>query len=166
MLSNSIFESVIQKTTYTVDEAKKKLEYYCAYQERCHQEVIDKLKGMKMIPQAIDVILVHLIQHNYLNEERFAKTYVRGKLRFKKWGKRRLTSELKKKDISKININQALTEIDDKEYIEIFNDLAEKRLNSIKEKDKYKKKRKLSNYLLYRGWETYLVYDKLNELIP
>ena len=154
-----------QKTTYTVDEAKKKLEHYCAYQERCHQEVVNKLKGMKMIPQAIDVILFHLIQHNYLNEERFAKTYVRGKLRFKKWGVRRLTSELKKKDISKININQALTEIDDKEYVEIFNDLAEKRLNSIKEKDKYKKKRKLADYLLYRGWEFDLVYNKVNELI-
>ena len=154
-----------QKGTYTVDEAKKKLEHYCAYQERCHQEVVNKLRGMKMIPQAIDVILVHLIQHNYLNEERFAKTYVRGKLRFKKWGKRRLTSELKKKDISKININQALTEIDDKEYVEIFNDLAEKRLNSIKEKDKYKKKRKLADYLLYRGWEFDLVYNKVNELI-
>ena len=155
-----------QKTTYTVDEAKKKLEHYCAYQERCHQEVVNKLRGMKMIPQAIDVILVHLIQHNYLNEERFAKTYVRGKLRFKKWGKRRLTSELKKKDISKININQALTEIDNTEYVEIFNDLAEKRLNSLKEKDKYQKKRMLADYLLYRGWETYMVYDKVNELIP
>ncbi len=155
-----------QKGTYTVDEAKKKLEHYCAYQERCHQEVVNKLRGMKMIPQAIDVILVHLIQHNYLNEERFAKTYVRGKLRFKKWGKRRLTSELKKKDISKININQALTEIDNTEYVEIFNDLAEKRLNSLKEKDKYQKKRMLADYLLYRGWETYMVYDKVNELIP
>ena len=155
-----------QKGTYTVDEAKKKLEHYCAYQERCHQEVVNKLRGMKMIPQAIDVILVHLIQHNYLNEERFAKTYVRGKLRFKKWGKRRLTSELKKKDISKININQALTEIDNTEYVEIFNDLAEKRLNSLREKDKYQKKRKLAYYLLYRGWETYMVYDKVNELIP
>ena len=155
-----------QKGTYTVDEAKKKLEHYCAYQERCHQEVVNKLRGMKMIPQAIDVILVHLIQHNYLNEERFAKTYVRGKLRFKKWGKRRLTSELKKKDISKININQALTEIDNTEYVEIFNDLAEKRLNSLREKDKYQKKRMLADYLLYRGWETYMVYDKVNELIP
>ena len=155
-----------QKGTYTVDEAKKKLEHYCAYQERCHQEVVNKLRGMKMIPQAIDVILVHLIQHNYLNEERFAKTYVRGKLRFKKWGKRRLTSELKKNDISKININQALTEIDNTEYVEIFNDLAEKRLNSLREKDKYQKKRMLADYLLYRGWETYMVYDKVNELIP
>ena len=157
---------MIQKITYTVDEAQKKMEHYCAYQERCHQEVTKKLREMKMIPEAIDVILVHLIQRNYLNEERFAKTYVRGKLRFKKWGKRRLTSELKKKDVSKININQALTEIDNEEYIEIFNNLAEKRYNSIKEKHKYKKKKKLADYLLYRGWETNLVYDKVNELIP
>ena len=120
---------------------------------------------MHMIPEAIDVIIVHLIQHNFLNEERFAKTYVRGKLKVKKWGKRRLTLELKKKDISKININQALTEIDEAEYNEIFNDLAEKRYNSIQEKDKYKKKRKLADYLLYRGWESYLVDDKVNELI-
>jgi len=159
------FWIMIQKQTYTVDEAKKKLEHYCVYQERCHKEVIQKLQRMHMIPEAIDVIIVHLIQHNFLNEERFAKTYVRGKLKVKKWGKRRLTLELKKKDISKININQALTEIDEAEYNEIFNDLAEKRYNSIREKDKYKKKRKLADYLLYRGWESYLVYDKVNELI-
>ena len=88
-----------------------------------------------------------------------------GKLKIKKWGKRRLTLELKKKNISKTNINQALTEIDDKEYIQIFNDLAEKRCNAIKEKDTYKKKKKLADYLLYRGWESFLVYDKVNELI-
>lgn len=154
-----------QKQTYTLDEAKKKLEHYCAYQERCHKEVVQKLKEMHMIPKAIDVIVVHLIQHNFLNEERFAKTYVRGKLKIKKWGKHRLTLELRKKDISKININQALTEIDDAEYIEIFNELAEKRYNFLKEKDNYKKKKKLADYLLYRGWESYLVYDKVNELI-
>lgn len=157
---------MFQKRTYTIDEAIKKLEHYCAYQERCHKEVSQKLKGMYMIPEAIDVIIVHLLQNNFLNEERFAKTFVSGKLKIKKWGKRRLTSELKKKDISKININQALTEIDEEEYIEIFNDLAEKRYKSIKEKDKYKKKRRLADYLLYRGWESYLVYDKVNELIP
>lgn len=156
---------MIQKQTYTLDEAKKKLEYYCAYQERCHKEVMQKLRDMKMIPEAIDIIIVHLIQHNFLNEERFAKTFVSGKLRVKKWGKRRLTLELKKRDISKVNINQALTEIDDTKYNEIFNDLAEKRLNSIKEQDKFKKKKQLADYLLYRGWESYLVYDKVKELI-
>ena len=153
------------KKTYTAQEATKKLEHYCAYQERCHQEVRKKLEGMRMIPGAIDVIIVHLLKHNFLNEERFAKTFVSGKLKIKKWGKRRLTLELKKKDISKTNISQALSEIDDKEYVEIFNDLAEKRYLSLKETNKYKKKKKLTDYLLYRGWDSFLVYDKVNELI-
>lgn len=156
---------MIKKRTYTVEEAKKKLEYYCAYQERCHKEVIQKLKEMYMIPDAIDVIIVHLLQHNFLNEERYTKAFVSGKLKIKKWGKRRLTLELKKKNISKTNINQALSEIAEKEYIQIFNELAEKRFNAINEKNKYKKKKKLANYLLYRGWESFLVYDKVNELI-
>ena len=101
----------------------------------------------------------------FLNEERFAKTYVRGKFRIKKWGRRRLTLELKKKDISKFNINQALTEIDEIEYIETFNAIAKKRLDSINETNKLKKKKKLADYLLYRGWESHLVYEKVNELI-
>lgn len=151
--------------TFTVDEAKKKLEHYCAYQERCHQEVQQKLKSMNMIPEASDVIIVHLLQHNFLNEERFAKTFVRGKFNIKKWGKYRLTRELKRKDISKYNVNEALKEIKDEEYVEVFNDLAEKKALLIKEKNIYKKKKKLTDYLLYRGWESYLVYDKVNELI-
>ena len=156
---------MINKRTYTVDEAKKKLEYYCAYQERCHKEVSQKLRDMNMIPEAIDVIIVHLLQHNFLNEERYTKAFVSGKLKIKKWGKRRLILELKRKNISKTNINHALTDIDENEYIDIFNDLAEKRFNSIKEKDKYQRKKKLTDYLIYRGWESFLVYDKVNELI-
>ena len=153
------------KKTYTLQEATKKVEHYCAYQERCHQEVRQKLETMYMIPEAIDVIIVHLLEHNFLNEERFAKTFVSGKFKIKKWGRRRLSYELKKKDISKVNINQALTTIQEEEYIEVFNDLAEKRLHSIKEKDKFKKRKKLIDYLLYRGWESYLVYEKVNELV-
>jgi len=118
-----------------------------------------------MIPEAIDVIVVHLLQHNFLNEERFAKTFVSGKFKIKAWGRRRLTFELKQKDISKVNINQALAEISDEEYNEFFNDLAEKRAKLLKEPDKYKKKKKFVDYFLYRGWESYLVYDKANELI-
>lgn len=156
---------MFQKKTYTVEEAKKKLEYYCAYQERCHKEVRQKLKGMSMIPEAIDVIIVHLLEHNFLNEERFAKTFVSGKFKFKHWGKRRLILELKKKDISKVNINQALSEINEAEYIEVFNNLAEKRMLIIKESNKLKKKKKLTDYLLYRGWESHLVYKKVNELL-
>lgn len=153
------------KKTYTVQEATKKLEHYCAYQERCHKEVKQKLEGMYMIPEAIDVIIVHLLKHNFLNEERFAKTFVSGKFRIKAWGRRRLTFELKKKDISKVNINQALNTIENEEYIEVFNSLAEKKASSIKENNKFKKRKKLIDYLLYRGWESHMVYEKANEII-
>lgn len=152
------------KKTYTLQEATKKLEHYCAYQERCHQEVRQKLEGMYMIPEAIDVIIVHLLQHNFLNEARFAKTFVSGKFRIKRWGRRRLTLELKRKGISKVNINQALAEIGNEEYIEVFNDLAEKKANAITESNKFKKRKKIIDYLLYRGWESHLVYEKANEL--
>lgn len=119
---------------------------------------------MHMIPEAIDIIIVHLLKHNFLNEERFAKTYASGKFKIKAWGRRRLTFELKKKDISKVNINQALAEIEESDYIEVFNDLAEKKANSITENNIYRKKQKLIDYLLYRGWESHLVYEKAREL--
>ncbi|WP_142784350.1 regulatory protein RecX [Changchengzhania lutea] len=151
--------------TYTLQEATKKLEHYCAYQERCHQEVRQKLVSMRMIPEAIDMIVVHLLQHNFLNEERFAKTFVSGKFRIKAWGRRRLTYELKQKDVSKVNINQALAEIPEAEYIEIFNDLAEKRAKIITEMHVMKKRKKFIDYFLYRGWESHLVYAKAHEII-
>ena len=151
----------LQKT-YTVDEAQKKLENYCAYQERCHKEVRDKLKEMRMIPEAIDQIMVRLIEQNYLNEERFAKAFVRGKFRIKKWGKNRLVRELKFRDISKFSIESALKEIDPDEYYNTLDDLIKKRIDQVKEKNIYKKKRKVADYLLYRGWESHLVYEKLN----
>ncbi|MEP3837242.1 MAG: regulatory protein RecX [Algibacter sp.] len=152
------------KKTYTLQEATRKLEHYCAYQERCHKEVRTKLESLHMIPEAIDVIVVHLLEHNFLNEERFAKTFASGKFRIKRWGRCRITLELKKKDISKVNINQALAEIENTEYIEVFNSLAEKKANSITGGDKYKKRKKLIDYLQYRGWESHLVYEKAREL--
>lgn len=154
-----------QRQTYTLSEAKKKLEHYCAYQERCHKEVLQKLKDMNMIPEVIDVVIGHLLEHNFLNEERFAKNYILGKFKIKKWGKRRLTLALKQKDISKYNINLAMKIIGDDEYIDTFNALAVKKLNAICETNLLKKKKKLADYLLYRGWEPNLVYDKVNELI-
>lgn len=119
-----------------------------------------------MIPEAIDVIIVHLIDNNFLNEERFAKAFVSGKFNIKKWGKRRLELELKRRDISSYNINQALKTITDEDYYNAIDQLAKKRCNALKETDTFKKKKKLVDYLLYRGWETHLVYDKVNELIP
>jgi regulatory protein len=150
--------------TYTVQEAQKKLEHYCSYQERCHKEVIQKLQNMNMIPQAIDVIVVHLLDKNFLNEERFAKAFVRGKFRIKKWGKYRITRELKQRDISKTLITSAINQISDTDYLASFHELAERKALTIKESNTQKKKKKLADYLLYRGWESHLVYDKVNEL--
>lgn len=154
-----------QKSFVSVTEATRKMEHYCAYQERCHYEVVEKLKGMNMIPEAIDQIVAHLIQENYLNEERFAKSYARGKFNIKKWGKERIVRELKLRQISVFNIKSALAEIDEGDYLETLDELAKKRLGQIRETNIHKKKRKLADYLLYRGWESHLVYEKLTELI-
>ena len=154
-----------QSKNYTVSEAIKKLERYCAYQERCHLEVVQKLKGMKMIPQVIDHIVTHLINENYLNEERFSRNFARGKFNIKKWGKNRIISELKQRQISQYNIKAALSEIDDDSYLNAFDELAKKRLTQISEKNIQKRKRKLADYLLYRGWESHSVYSKIRELI-
>lgn len=151
--------------TYTVDEAQKLMENFCAYQERCHKEISDKLKKMNMIPEAIDLITVHLITNNYLNEERFARAFARGKFRIKKWGKNRIVRELKFRQISEYAIKVALTEIDLDDYFTTLTELTEKRIAQVKEKNIYKKKKKVADYLLYRGWESNLVYEKINELI-
>ncbi len=153
------------QSTYTLKEATKKLESYCTYQNRCHKEVVTKLRDMHMISEAIDQIVTHLIQEDYLNEERFSKGFAQGKFRIKKWGRNRITNELKLRAISKYNIKTALNEIDQDDYLETLNILAKKRLDAIKETNIQKRKRKLADYLLYRGWESHLVYSKVKELI-
>ncbi len=155
-----------KQKAYSLKEATKKLESYCAYQERCHKEVVGKLRKMHMIPEAIDHIVVHLVQENYLNEERFAQSFARGKFNIKKWGRNRITNELKLRQISKYNIKTALKEIDGNDYLNTLNGLAKKRLGAVQETNKLKRRRKLADYLLYRGWESHLVYEKIKELIP
>jgi len=118
-----------------------------------------------MIPLAIDQIITHLIQENYLNEERFARAYARGKFRIKKWGRNRIISELKQRNISKYNIKAALSEINEVEYLKVFDVLAAKRIAEINEGHPQKRRKKLVNYLLYRGWESPLVYAKAKEIL-
>jgi regulatory protein len=142
------------------------MEGYCAYQERCHKEVQQKLRDMRMIPEAIDQIIHHLLQHNFLNETRFSQAYARGKFRTKKWGKNRIIRELKFREISAYNIKIALKEISEADYLSTFDSLAEKRMSQLlSEKNLQKKRKKLADYLLYRGWESQLVWEKVGELI-
>lgn len=156
----------MNKKVYNIDEAQAKMENYCAYQERCHQEVEQKLREMQLIPDAFEKIMLHLFQNDFINETRFAKAYARGKFSIKKWGRNRIVNELKKRKISIYNINTALLEIPDEDYHKTFDELSEKRLHQIKETHKYKKRKKLADYLLYRGWESELVYQKTIQLIP
>jgi len=153
--------------TYTVDEAREKLENYCIYQDRCHKEVREKLYTMRMIPEAIELITIHLIEEKYLNEERFARSFARGKFKTKKWGKTRIIRELRFREISKRNIDLGLEEINVEDYISTFQALAEKRMTQLTlENDKYKKRKKLADYLQYRGWPMHWIYEKATELIP
>jgi regulatory protein len=152
------------KEVYSVKDATQKIEFFCSYQERCHEEVVSKLRTMKMDSDEIDRIMVHLISENFLNEERFACSFARGKHRIKHWGKIRIVNELKFRNISQTLINTALKEITPEEYLDTFHSLAERHWESIREKNVLKKRKKFCDYMLRRGFESNLVYDKVKEL--
>lgn len=159
-------KSSSDQKSYTVQEATLKLMQYCAYRDRSQKEVEEKLREMRMIPQACEHIIIKLMQENFLNEERFARSFVRGKFRIKKWGRIKIKQELKLKEISSPLIKIALTEIDDNEYYKTLVELAEKKEGLIKEKDPFKKRQKLINYLLQKGYESSLVFEVSNSVIP
>lgn len=149
---------------YSIQEIQQKLEYYCAYQERCYKEVENKLFDFYLTANEKEQILIYLIENNFINEERFAKSFVRGKHNYKFWGKNRITNELKFRNISSRIIQEALKEIPETIYLENFHRLAEKHWDSIKERKGQKKNKKFVDFLLRKGYETSLIYDKLNEL--
>ena len=150
--------------SFSIKEAQNKLEKYCAYQERSHKEVVEKLKKINMASIDIDQIVGSLIQRNYLNENRFAKSFTRGKFKLKSWGKKRIKFELKHHNVSEYNIKDALDQIDDDEYIKVLNSLGEKIWKSSKGKDFYKRKARFISSLEYRGWERNLIFNQLDKI--
>ena len=153
------------KKSFTVDELQKKMEYYCVYQDRCHQEVERKMAEYQLIPEAKEKILLYLMEHNFLNEERFSKSFARGKFRIKNWGKQRIIRELKSKNISNYNINSALKEIDDEDYLETIYRITKNRNHTITENNIYKRKKKLQDFLLRKGYEYDLIFKIVNAVI-
>ena len=151
------------KKILTLLEAQKKMEHYCAYQERCHKEVVKKLKELGMIPISIDTIVSKLVEDNYLNETRFAQSYARGKFRIKKWGKIRIRRELKARDLSDYNIKKGLEEIPDLDYNTTFWALFEKRKKEVYENIPSVQKKKIISYMVYRGWELEKIYEAMQE---
>ena len=149
---------------YDLHTAREKIQAYCAYQERCHMEVMIKLKSWGLIQEAIDLLIVELIQYNFLNEERYARSFSRGKFRIKKWGKIKIRTALKKRDVYFKCIDLAMLEIDDKTYLNTLKELLQKKNDILKETNLYKRKMKLISYLVSRGYEYDLIHDALVEL--
>jgi regulatory protein len=152
------------KSTSSVEDILQKMEYYCSYQERCHIEVSEKLRSFVLNQDEKDRIIVHLIESNFLNEERFALVFSISKFHQKKWGKIRIKNELKARKISDYLITKALKEIPAEEYEMTFETLAEKHWESITEKNDLKKRKKFCDYLLRKGWESERIYEKVKEL--
>lgn len=150
--------------TYTIEEAKRALEHYCIYQDRCHKEVEEKLSKMRLIPEAIELIISHLIEENFLNETRFAQSFARGKFRIKKWGRIRITRELKARNITDYNIKTALKEIEESEYLETLENLIHRKIEFIQEPDYYKKRKKITDFLLRQGFESSLIFELTSDL--
>jgi len=153
------------KKSYTVQEIQQKIAQYCVYQDRCHKEVEEKIKSFDLIPEAREMILLNLMKDNFLNEERFSKSFAIGKFRIKHWGKNRIVNELKMRDISPYNIKTALKEIDDKEYINTIYKITENRNNVISETNHYKRKKKLIDFLLRKGFETDLIFKTIDDVL-
>ena len=118
-----------------------------------------------MIPEAKEQIILHLMEHNFLNEERFSKAYVRGKFSIKKWGRIKIVNELKFKNISAYNIKSGLKEINEKQYIQNLKTLAQKKIPQVKETNSYKKRVKIFNYLKSKGYENDNINNCLNNLL-
>lgn len=150
---------------FTPEQAIPKIKQYCAYQERCHTEVKDKLYSFGLHRKEVDEIIVQLIGENYLNEERFAIQYAGGKFRIKHWGKHKIKQTLKQKQVSDYCIKKALKEIDDADYRKTFEKLVEQKLNTLKsEKNIFIKKKKLQDFLLMKGYESDLVGEEVAKI--
>ena len=154
----------MKNENFTINEIEQKLKRYCSYQDRCHNEVEKKLKEFDLIEEAKNKILFNLINENYLNESRFSENFVRGKFRIKNWGKIKIVQELKTRNISDINIKRGLMEIDEVEYKNKLENIFNKKLSSLGNQSVINKKKKIFSYLSYRGWETNLIYEKINKI--
>ncbi len=150
-----------KKKSYTFDEIKQKMVNYCVYQDRCHTEVEQKMKEFLLIPEAKEEILLYLIKENYLNEERFTRSYVRGKFYIKKWGRNKIKINLLQKGISERLIIKAYGEIDDNEYSAAIKTILEKIIPTFRALKEYQKKQKAIKYLLSKGYEYDLIVNEI-----
>ena len=151
----------MEKKSYTFDEIKQKLVNYCVYQDRCHSEIEQKMRDFLLIPEAKEEIFLYLIKENYLNEERFTRSYIRGKFYIKHWGKTKIKMNLKQKGITEKLISKSMDEIHHEDYINTVNKIYQEYFSKQKGLKEYQKKSKTIRHLMSRGYE----YDVILEVI-
>ena len=151
--------------SFTKDEKIiiEKIQSYCLYQDRCIKEVKNKLYSFKVSSQLVENIVEYLIDNDYLNEERYTKMFIQGKLRIKKWGRIKLKYELRSKGIDIKIINEHINQINEEDYIKYFNEFSTNKIKFLKG-SRDQKKRSFINYFTYRGWENSLIYEKLKDI--
>jgi regulatory protein len=150
----------------TPDQAKQKALRYCAYQERSHQEVKNKLYELGLHPTVVDELLAYLITEGFLSEERFAKSYAGGKFRVKKWGRTKIIHALEAKGITKNCIKIGLKEIDEADYRLALEELLKIKISNLEEKNVFIARDKASKFAIQRGYEPDLVWDTLKRFLP
>ena len=150
---------------FTPQQSLPKAKHYCAYQERCHAEVKDKLYGFGLNKKEVDEIISILIEENYLNEERFAIAFAGGHFRTKKWGRVKIKYQLKQKQVSEYCIKKALRQIEEDDYLKTLQKLFEEKLKTLKsEKNIFIKKRKLQDHIMQKGFETDLIRELMKTI--
>ncbi|MCO5269757.1 MAG: recombination regulator RecX [Brumimicrobium sp.] len=148
---------------YSFLEAKQKIEAWCAYQDRCHSEVYKKLRSYGLDDEDTNALLADLIVNRFLDEQRFADSYVSGKFRIKKWGKIKIKTQLKFKQVPSSCIQSALNTIDSNEYFQTLYQLAEKKWKE-KKGTPFQIKGKVVLYLQSKGYENDLIFSVLEEM--
>jgi len=145
-------------------QALAKAESFCVYQERSQKEMRTKLLDWGIRGDELEEIITDLIINNFLNEERFSKTYTSGKFNIKKWGRLKIKQGLKLKGVPDQLVQKALYSLDDEDYLKVLKQLAEKKEHGLTEKDKIKRRYKLISYLQGKGYERDLILDVLKEI--
>ena len=138
----------------SLDQALQKARHYCAYQERCHSEVKEKLYGFGLRKNDVEEALSRLIEDNYLNEERFAVQFAGGRFRLKHWGKVRIRYELKQRQVGEYCIKKALATINEEDYDRALTKLAESEWESLKNEEPFIRRQKVQAWLVRKGYET------------
>ena len=145
-------------------QSRAKAMKYCAYQERTQQEVRDKLYSYGLYPDAVEDVLTELITEDFINEERYAQSFARGKFRQNKWGKVKIKRSLQQKGISRYCVEQGMREIDDSDYYGTLYQLMTKKWESLANDDPYARKNKTVRYALGKGYEADLAWKVVGEL--